>query len=274
MKNVNENSKHNNEIPSILFSSGVNIQTMSQLPLDDINQSGSVGRYILDKNKDELDKIETRTRCRNYIYHMEQIRDIYSDENEISFGDGNLEKDKLKKEWLGEIDQISPEEKILSAIWKGWLVELNENSNHFDYKIYLEKMKMISSAEAEYLLYTARYPIFSVDFKYMKRSNSGKAKFLQKQLLEKELIEKDNFYLKMLLLSTVTLSLLILAVTFNSGFDLFRYQSMFLFMFIIVIGTFFIISYLARILLLRRYRLTWIGAGIVRMSSLNSKLDL
>ena len=250
-------------------------------PLEVIKKNGSFGKFLSNKMKENAIQIKYEIECNNLDYHRTQISNKIK---QLPFSEETAQKLDLKIEWFAKVGHISPEEEILSAIWQGWFIELKKGCNVSDYKIYLEKMEIIGSAEAELLLSIGNISIiFNPNHRYRRGIHIGKVKYLLDQLLEKELIEKISFMSRFQILPLFFFLVIVICGLFSAlSFDefslyvskSFSFNSIWLFgLGTITLSGFFGVFYYTLFRHQVRYRLTWIGEGLVRFSkSIKSEL--
>lgn len=242
--------------PSILQ---VGEQLKSSLS-SDLNKSiGNQIRNIIEA--EVLSPLKNEINTKNIAYHVNNVKTKVENRNKTgnnNFKDAEYEISKIDLfgEWIENVENISDSDKLLSKIWEEWLVELSEGKSISKHKIYLEKMKELTSEDAEALLKFNKDELFG-------RKTRGIEEYIYRKLNRLELVQKD--YTFQIIYAFIMLIGLIAVISFVDFKDFINEFSV-----IKSVWIYFILGFiiLPVFMFMRniRYKLTWLGREIVSFS--------
>ena len=159
-----------------------------------------LGAEIKNFVKSKVEKAKLSRQSENVQWHLDNLR------NKATLNDSNLTYHQLDMfdEWVDGASKVDPQDKLLSEMWQNLLLD---SKNCFNTEIILNKLKELSSGDAQTLI-----KVFS------KESLNKEDRYRLKKLKSLELVEQNEFKLDCLkfiflglsgvaMISTATLSI-------------------------------------------------------------------
>ncbi len=153
---------------------------------------------------DEIKQLYLKEHLRCIEEYKKQIGEITKEERNQHPKEATVEGIKLFQDWIGNVQEICPEDKTLSEIWQRWMIELSQGTDLSLQKIIFDKMKLLQAKDAELLLSVLESSIG------MNRYNE-ETNYRIIHLLEIGILEKVNWF------SFERLSMALFAGIINAG---------------------------------------------------------
>ncbi len=230
-----------------------------------------IGQELRDYLKEKIDDWKARKRAKNLSEHLRKVKDeISSESHEGSNSDSTVRQAELFEEWTEGAQEVSPDDKILAEIWQKLLLEIMRGKK-ID-KIVIEKLKSLSSFEAEILLkFKTRH--------YLKKVTDKEIHYLT-ELGKKNLVKRrtNRMFLVSSLLSILATFLVICKgiIYYFTGYKLLEVREFDFFDFytgsfdLLLLSVAGISVYVAIFSIMlfgfRRWGITWIGREILLFS--------
>jgi len=135
-----------------------------------------------------LQKIKSEINQKNIEFHLNNVQigigDLDVDSARIKDTVCEISRISLFGEWIENVENISENERELSILWEEWLIALSKDDHTSKYKIYLDRMKQLTSSDVKLLLH--------LENNHIRRSRiSGIDEYSIKKLTQLGLIKKN-----------------------------------------------------------------------------------